>query len=148
MGKGNTLNTVHLGKVEIETDSVLTLPGGLPGFERCTRFVILTFEQYIPFQWLQSVEDPNLSLPIIRPEFFCPDYRPAISGEELRSIDLLSLEDAEVYTITTIGANPQDVTANLRAPLVINRKARLGKQCIIERNSHSFRHPVLVGETC
>lgn len=143
MKKGRTMNTALLGEIEIDEDAILTIPEGLLGFERYTRFVIVTLERFFPFQWLQSVEDANLSFPIIRPHFFCADYCPKLSAKVLEFLRLETSEEAEFYSITTIGPTPQEVTANLKAPLVVNPKARLGKQYILDGNSYSLRHPLL-----
>jgi flagellar assembly factor FliW len=143
MKKGGTMTTAFLGQTEFDEELILTIPEGLPGFERYTRFVILTVERFLPFQWLQSVEDANLSFPVIRPHFFCPDYHPRLSRKVLEALRLDRQEDAEFYAIITIGATPQEVTANLKAPVVVNPKARLAKQYILEGSYYSLRHPVL-----
>ena len=143
MGKTKTIATIHFGEIQYDEDSVFTFPDGIPGFEQLTKFVILTIDQYIPFQWLLSLDNPTLTFPIIRPNLICPEYEPKVSDYELRPIRLRELKDAEIYSITTIGAHPEEVTANLRAPLIINRRAKLGKQCILAEDTYSLRFSVL-----
>ena len=53
------------------------------------------------------------------------------------------IENAEIYSIITIGAKPEEVTANLRAPLIINKKEKMGKQCILAEDTYSLKYPVL-----
>ncbi|MDZ7378756.1 MAG: flagellar assembly protein FliW [candidate division KSB1 bacterium] len=143
MMTGQTMNTAVLGEIELDEEAVLTFPEGLPGFEHYTRFVILGDERFFPFQWLQSVEDANLAFPIIEPHFVCRDYCPRLSKKVMESLQLESPEEAQLFAITTIGSSPREVTANLKAPLVVNPKARLAKQYILEGTSYSLRHPVL-----
>jgi len=138
--------TAQLGTVKIDPSSLINFSEGIPGFEQFTHYLILTIEKYVPFQWLQSIEEPKLSLPIIQPALLYPEYNPTISFRDLQMVKLERFEDAEIYFITTIGQQPNDVTVNLRAPLVVNRKERLGKQCIVTETSFSLRYPILTNK--
>ncbi len=137
------MNTAILGEIEFDAGAVLTFPEGLPGFEHYTRFVIVSDRRFLPFQWLQSVEDSNLAFPIIRPHLVCREYSPRLSWKVLETLGLTAAEEAEFYVITTIGSSPGEVTVNLKAPLVVNPRTRLAKQYILEGKTYSLRHPVL-----
>lgn len=143
MEKDITTITSPLGDIEVDREAILVFPEGLPGFEQLTQFIIVTLEKYIPFQFMQSLENPEVSFPIIRPELFHPDFHPRISDFELRAIRLKSVAEAEIYSIATVGEEPCEVTVNLRAPLLVNRSERLGKQCILADESYDLRYPVL-----
>ena len=143
MEKCKSVATGRFGEIEFDEESSYKFPEGLPGFEKFTRFAIVTVERYIPFQWLQSLDEPNLSFLIIRPSIFYPEYAPKISHFELSAINLRRIEDADIYSITTIGDEPEAVTANLRAPLLFNGKDKLAKQCILAEDKYLLKYPVL-----
>ena len=63
------------GKMEISEDSVITIPEGLFGFEKFTKYAIVDSD-YEPFLWLQSMEDPNLAFLIVDPFLICSYYEP------------------------------------------------------------------------
>ncbi len=48
-----------------------------------------------------------------------------------------------ILGITVIPDNPQKMTINLRAPLVINVESRLGEQVILADDHYEIRYPVL-----
>ena len=146
MEQAQVFETAQLGEVVLDPKCMVDFPDGIPGFEQYKKYVIVTIDKYVPFQWLQSLEEPHLSFPIIKPILLYPEYAPFIAQEELCTIRLESFEEADVYFITTVGAEPQDVSVNMRAPLLLNREARLGKQCILADRSYSLKHPLVATE--
>ena len=61
------------GKIEISEDKLLTIPEGLFGFEKYTKFALLESE-YDPFLWLQSTEEPNVEFLIVDPFLIRTEY--------------------------------------------------------------------------
>jgi flagellar assembly factor FliW len=78
--------------------------------------------------WLQSVTRPDIALAVVSPRRYVPGYQVRISRSELTSLDLDDLRHAEVLVI--VSRNEYDLTLNLKAPLVINLRQRLGRQVI------------------
>ena len=69
------IDTRNFGKIEIEEEKVISFPDGIPGFQDEKRFVIINNpDKENPFQWLQSVNNPNLAFVIINPFFIKPNY--------------------------------------------------------------------------
>jgi flagellar assembly factor FliW len=55
-------------------------------------------------------------------------------------------EDLKVLVILTIPpGKPQEMTANLMGPVVINLKTRQGRQLIVEESQYSHKHRVFPG---
>lgn len=46
------------------------------------------------------------------------------------------------FSIVTIPDDPTMMTANLKAPVVINIKARMGRQCVLQDNGLAIREPI------
>lgn len=132
-----------LGLISYTEDSVLVFPEGLIGLEANTRYISVDIPEYKPFKWLLCLDDPSLAFPIMEPFLFMPGYDVGLSDANLRTIGLTSMPQAEIFAIVTIGNSMEEVTANLRGPIVINKMNRLGKQFILSDSSFSLRHKIL-----
>ena len=61
------------GRIDIPETRMLTIPEGLFGFEKYTKFALCDSD-YEPFLWLQSLEDMNLAFLIVDPFLISNDY--------------------------------------------------------------------------
>jgi len=63
-------------------------------------------------------------------------------------LDVQTPSELSVFVIITIPAgNPQDMTANLLGPLVVNPRSRRAKQLVLDDRLYSHRHRVISKET-
>ena len=125
-------------------DDVITFPGGLPGFEKYKRFVVVPMPQCEPFSWLVCVDGGiRLRFAIINPLVFIPDYNPQLSKEQLTELKIGDLHDLVLYAIVTIGQNPIESTANLAGPIIINKAAKIGKQVLLDDDRYSTQDPIV-----
>jgi len=125
------LTTPHFGTIPIEKNGIITFPGGIPGFENCRRFVLLQRPQEAPVVWLQGVDDPELAFALAEPRHFLTSYNPHFPAEELAPLQLGPKDKALLYNILVLSPQMEKITANLQAPLVINREKRLGHQAFL-----------------
>jgi flagellar assembly factor FliW len=129
----------------LAAQSTILFPRGLPGFEACRGFVLMTPEQEGPLQYLKSVEGPQADFLVIDPRRVLPTYRCELSdGDRMQlgaGADTVLLWLALV-TIETDGA----ITVNLRAPVVINPERMVGKQVIPHDSVYPLRHVLAEGE--
>ena len=145
------IETTRFGALFIEDSRVITFPEGLPGFEGCRRFTLVPHPAAegsapSPFEWLQSVEDSSLAFLAMDPHLAFPQYAPRLPLGELKGLCLDSGDDEEaslLALLTVPQGDPQGVTANLMAPVVVNREARLGKQVVVSGEEYSLRHRLL-----
>ncbi|MCP9451604.1 MAG: flagellar assembly protein FliW [Nitrospira sp.] len=133
----------RFGTFEITEGQVLTFPSGLLGFPDHRRYVILDHDTEAPFQWLQSLDEGGLAFVILDPDLFLgEEYRIEVSDETLAEIHGKRGEPLSVAVILTIPSDdPRRITANLRGPLVMNPRTRLGKQVILSEE-YPTRHPL------
>lgn len=132
----------RFGSFEVHDESILTFPSGLLGFPEQQRYVILDHDTEAPFKWLQSVEEPALAFVILDPALFHPGYQIDIPADALGEIGAKEGEDLALVVILTIPSDdPGRITANLRGPLVISHKTKLGKQLVLSENVPT-RHPL------
>ncbi|MEK6776382.1 MAG: flagellar assembly protein FliW [bacterium] len=125
------MKTRLFGEMDIAEQEVLTFPSGLIGLKDLKRFILLKREQESPFKWLQSLDDPNLCFFVITPRSIRPDYRVSVHKDVLRRMGIGEGTEIMVLCLVTISRDPQAVTVNFQAPLVINKETRTGRQIIL-----------------
>ena len=130
------------GEIEIDEAQRITFPHGLFGFEDLRDFAILDSTQQ-PFYWLQSLEKVQVAFVLIDPHFFRPDYTPDVDPAEIEEIGITAPDDMLVFAIVTIPSAAARMTANLQGPLIINRRARTGRQSISANPRWGVRHVVV-----
>jgi flagellar assembly factor FliW len=124
-------------------EDIISFPAGIPGFEASKQFVLVSIPEYVPFEWLVSVDGTRLRFAIINPLLFLPDYTPTISKEQLIDLEVEKPEDVLLYSIVTIRENPLESTANLVGPVIINKQKRIGKQVIIDDDRYTTQELIL-----
>lgn len=137
-----TIQTTRFGSVEMTSDDVIFFPEGLLGFNELRRFVLLDDPTDEIFAWLQSCEEPGVAFPLLEPELFSAQYVVHLTKYDLEALKLSSSEGTRCFAIITIPQDPTQMTANLKAPLVINVKERLARQCVLQENSLNIREPI------
>lgn len=137
------VKTTRFGEIEIKDHDVLELPSGLIGFPELKRYVLLDHDKDSPFKWLQSLDDGAIAFVLINPLLFKPDYMVEVTEAEVTDLELKNEEDAVISVIITIPTNPQNMTANLKAPLVFNLQNRKGKQLVLSNPAYTTRHNIM-----
>lgn len=136
------IETSRFGAIDLSEEDLLDLPEGLLGFNELHRFVLLDDPNEEIFAWLQSCENPQIAFPVLEPELFASNYKPSLSKSDLEVLQLTQQEGCRFFTIVTIPADPTQMTANLKAPLVINVKKRIARQCVLQDNNLAIREPI------
>lgn len=130
------VETYLFGAVEVSPEKVITFPNGLVGFEQSKRYMLVHEEgaaQPSSFT-LQSLDDPMLAFQIVDPSTLGFNYELALSDAENALLQSPPPEDVVVMQV--LFRKEEDgkasITPNLRAPLVINTKSRVGLQKVME----------------
>lgn len=135
------VETKHFGTIEIDDEKIITFKNGLFGFAENKKFTIIYDEESSesPFCWLQSIGNKGVILPAISPLLLFPEYSPEISDELISSIGELKAEDLMLLTIVVVPEKIENMTTNLKAPIIINTKTRNGIQVIVENNEYEIK---------
>jgi flagellar assembly factor FliW len=124
-----------LKDVPVNPDAVFTFPNGLSAFEERKRYSIFHEEGKPTVFWLQSLDDPHLTFPIVAPETLNIGYEIELSDEDCALLKLKNVADAVVLVILYRDAAKEDapgaVSAVTRSPLVLNVAERLGMQKVL-----------------
>ena len=93
------VRTTRFGVIEIAEDRVITFPGGMLGFGDKKEYCLLQPGDDACFFWLQCVQDPDLAFVVTDPTFFEQDYSVPIRPEQMQTLGLDRLEDAQVFPV-------------------------------------------------
>jgi flagellar assembly factor FliW len=122
------IQTSRFGAVKIEADDILLFPAGMFAFDDCRHWVLLSDADNDSVAWLQSITRPNVALPVVSPRRFVPGYKVQITRGQLAPLQLTAVQGA--YVLVVVSQNEQGLTLNLKAPIIVNLDARLGRQVI------------------
>ena len=135
------IKTTRFGEIEEDEGKIVRFAAGLPAFEDEHEFIIVPYDEESPYVFLQSAMTPDLAFLMTIPFIFFPDYEFRLEDDVLKSLALESQEDLLLYTLLTIpGSDIREMTANLLAPIVINRPTNQGRQVVLDKSSYCTKH--------
>ncbi len=135
------VHTARFGTIEIDSDRVINFPKGLLGFAEQRRYCLLQPNDDACFFWLQCLDDPALAFVITDPNLFVKDYSVPVRDDQIESLGLDQLDDAQVFVIVNkVGTT---LTGNLQGPLVINTISRTGEQFVLAEKRWTTRHELV-----
>jgi flagellar assembly factor FliW len=124
----------------------LNFAAGIPGFPEARQFALVWWgDEDGPFSIMTSLDDSKLEFLVVPPLTFFPDYAPEIDDDTAERLGLESADDAIVLVILTVGDDPSDATANLLAPVVVNRHTREAAQVVLTEGNQPLRAPLFGG---
>lgn len=130
------VETYLFGAIEVSPEKIINFPNGLAGFEHNTRFMLAHEEskEHPASYTLQSLDDPTLAFQIVDPTTLGFDYELALNDAESALLQSPAPEDVVVMQVLFRNdeGGKAAITPNLRAPLVINTRARVGIQKVME----------------
>lgn len=134
------VRSTRLGDMELSEEQVLYFPHGLPGFLEEREFAYLPHQENNPFTFLQSVTEPDLTFIIVEPFPFFQDYEFELPDELVQELDCSEENPPQIMNIVSVPDSPEEMTANLLAPVVINCRARKAIQVVLEKTKYTTRH--------
>ena len=120
--EGRRISTVQFGEVTVEKKHVFNFPNGLLGFEDLRDFVLISEEETVPFKWLISIDKPEIGFPCLSPWHIDLTYEP---GNDF------NMETEVILVVITLEDEKGVMTANMKAPVILDVKQQSGKQLIL-----------------
>ncbi|MDT4330583.1 flagellar assembly protein FliW [Methylomonas sp. MED-D] len=124
-----------LGNQDINPDTIITFPRGIPGFEDQTRFKLFHQEGSEIVYWLQAVDNAELTFSVAHPAHFNINYNFTLTDDEEA---LLKIEEGDDLLILILlhKDNEQEngkptIKGSIKAPLLINSNKRIGYQKVL-----------------
>ncbi len=134
------VNTSRFGELQVNTEDIITMSEGILGFENLKKFFVVDPGDSTLILWLQSIEDEKIAFPVIEPKIFKPDYTAKLLPADMNSVSLESLNQAKIYAILTIPSDISQMSANLKAPIVINNEKQIAKQIVLQDSKLSVKY--------
>ncbi len=122
------VNTLHFGMINVEEDYIFHFENGLLGFEILREFVLISDEDTMPFRWLVSIDEPAISFPLLSPWLIDLSYKPGKQFDDPNFV---------LFSIVTLEDDMGNMTANLKAPIVLNISNQTGEQVILTNDKYS-----------
>ncbi|TBV79173.1 MAG: hypothetical protein EYX74_07410 [Desulfobulbaceae bacterium] len=137
------VKTSRFGEIAVDPDKVISMSSALPGFPEARRFVLRQHDHKSPFMWLQSLDNPDLAFIVIQAGQLVADYQPQLPLAGIRELGASVGSELEILLILAIPhGKPQEMTANLLGPMVINWATRMAKQVLLDPQKYDARWPV------
>ncbi|MCL5990636.1 MAG: flagellar assembly protein FliW [Bacteroidetes bacterium] len=130
---GRTIKTLQFGELTFEDKHIFHFENGLLGFEELHDFVLISEEESLPFKWLLSVEKPEIGFPLLSPWHIDLNYNPG---------DNLNLKKLVIMSVITLEDEAGIMTANLKAPVVLDVENQKGEQVILPTDKYSPNHAI------
>ena len=123
------------GEIDIEDSKIITLEGGMIGFPDMKKFALVFDEEKKErgkIKWLQYMDDAEVAFPVMDPVEVKEDYNPTVNDELLKPLGNLTDENTFVLVTVTASKNIEELSINLKAPIIINLDNMKGAQLIVE----------------
>jgi len=135
------LNSKHHGIINYSEEDIIFFKNGLPGFEDLRKFVVFPLKDNDSFSVIHSIEE-DLGIILISPFMVKENYEFKLKENIIEELKIKEPNEVMVYTTVTLNSNIEKITTNLKAPIVINRFSKLGKQIIIDNESYKIKEPI------
>ncbi|WP_342576263.1 flagellar assembly protein FliW [Paenibacillus sp. FSL M8-0142] len=136
------VNTKRFGPIHITEEQVITFIGPVLGFNGLDKYVIIQSEdKQHPFEFLQSIEDENLTFIVTDPFIFFKEYEFQLDPHWIEVLGVQSEEEVQVMAIVT-ARSAEDITCNLKAPIVLNRDRNIAAQIILDHGNYTTKQPL------
>lgn len=136
------LVTKKHGVVTYTNDDVIVFKKGLPGFKKLKNFIIFPLENNEVFSILHSIEDTSVGLVLVSPFKVANNYEFKIPDPYIKDLKIAKPEEVLVLTTVTLSSNIENMTTNLKAPIIINTKVKLGEQLILDNDKYKIKEPL------
>ena len=135
----------YFGEINLSEDKIITMERGMFGFEEYKKYTILydsEKEGRPNVSWFQSVEEPSLAFSVINPMAVMEDYNPIVEDELLKGLGEITEENIVVLLPLTVPQEITNMTANLKAPIIINADTRKGAQVVVENEEYEIKYKI------
>ena len=132
------------GEIEIQDEKIIQIDQGMIGFPELKHFTLIfdsDREEKSVIMWLQSMDDGDIAIPVVVPAELLSDYNPTVDNELLENLGTLTPENTYVLVTVTVPKDIEDISVNLKAPIVINTDTNKGCQLIVE-DDYAVRYKI------
>lgn len=136
--------TTRFGILSVPLEEIYNMPEGMAGFPDLRHFVLIAPEPGSLFYWWQSVEDPTIAFPLLQPDTIFEGFGIEVGESDVLRLGLAARTDLHALCVVTVPPHqPEHITVNLLAPLVLDADRREAWQLICDRSDHRVAVPLM-----
>lgn len=135
------IDTKYFGLIEIQEKDIIEFREGIPGFLNLKKYALMHDNSC--FSYLQSLENKHVCFVVISPAIIMENYDIMICEDTVNKLEIKKPKDVAVFAIINIHEDAKDITANLKAPIIINASNRTGRQEILDDSRYDVRHKII-----
>lgn len=128
----------RFGTFTVDPGDIVSFAHGLPGFERCRRFVLVSAPSLDPFTCLHGIDAPEPSFLTLDPRRVVPDYDVPLGDGDRHRLGLIGGEP--LLWLAIVQVDETAARANLKAPVVINPRRMVGLQVMAADTGYATDH--------
>ena len=137
------IKTKLFKEIEVDESKLINFPQGIIGFPELTDFLLVhDSESEGGIRWMQSIQEPAFAMPVIDPLIVMPDYNPSIEDDLLKPLGDINDDNTLVLVTITVPHEIENMTVNLKAPIIINSANRQGCQILLESEEYKIKYPI------
>lgn len=138
------VKSTRFGSAEVPESDVYVFESGIPGFAELRGVALVEASSTEHFAglpdasglfYIQSIDDDDLAFICLDPFWKVEGYQVDLDDEALDVKD-----PQEVLVLSIITLSSEDVTANLRAPIILNTRTKSAFQIVLQDPRWSTRH--------
>lgn len=137
------VQTQFFGSMEVDDMNIVRFPQGLLGFPQLQNFFLVECSDEPLFLWLQSADEPKIAFTVLESLFFHKDYQISLYPQDMTDLEIQSEKEVKALNIIAMDTQSENISVNLKAPLVLNLQKRVGKQVILTDGRYSVDHSIV-----
>ena len=134
------VQSLRLGDIEVSEDKLITMERPVLGFEKYKKYCLIEIEELKPFLWFQSIDEPAISFLVVNPRLFMTNYKIEINSKEIAELKIDDVNAVETYVVVTLAETPEEITANMQGPILINTENNRGKQLVLVNTDFDVKY--------
>lgn len=140
------VKTKYFGDIDLSEEKIITFPNGIMGFGDYKKYTLLhditDDKNTFNISWLQSLDEPDFALPVVNPCHVKSDYNPVVEDEIIKTLGEIDEENLVILLTLTVPSDITKMSANLKAPFIINSDTKKGMQIIVENQDYEVKFNV------
>lgn len=136
------ISPVH-GKITYDENEIIKFEKTILGFDKSKRFILKDVNENDFFKILQSVDEPEVGFIVISPFEVENNYEINLNNEVINTLKIKEANNVLLYSLVTLNSKIEDITVNLKAPILININNKKAQQFIIDKEKYKIKHPLV-----
>lgn len=134
------------GDIELQEEKLVSFSDGLVGFSNCTVFGLASHPaaKNSPILILQCVNDPTVNFAVVDSSSLSFEYSAEDMAEAMKSANTSSKDAIMLFILRTNEneAGEKTITANVKAPIVLDATNKVAKQVILNNRELSTQFEI------